>query len=147
MPNVPALNGLTATRLAALNHGSIVSMVRNQERAQVARTLKFLSAQFGEVRLSGSEDDPRVDLALIGVDTEGIIRDNRHADDDAARRRLIRELLWAELNLKDEGAFETRTTVTWRGTDPRGRGADGQRQRRGPDADQAVPGRTPARSG
>jgi hypothetical protein len=116
VPNVPALNGLTATRLAALNHGSIVSMVRNQERAQVARTLKFLSTQFGEVRLSGTEDDPRVDLALIGVDTDAIIRDNRHADDDAARRRLVRELVWAELNLKDEGAFETRTSVTWRGT-------------------------------
>ena len=116
VPNVPALNGLTATRLAALNHGSIVSMVRNQERAQVSRTLKYLSTQFGEVRLSGSEDDPRVDLALIGVDTDGIIRDNRHADDDAARRRLVRDLVWAELNLKDEGAFETRTTVTWRGT-------------------------------
>ncbi len=116
VPNVPALNGLTATRLAALNHGSIVSMVRNQERAQVARTLKHLQTQFGEVRLSGSEDDPRVDLALIGVDTDGIIRDNRHADDGAARRRLIRDLLWAELSLKDEGAFDTRTTVTWRGT-------------------------------
>lgn len=116
VPNVPALIGLTATRLAALNYGSIVSMVRNQERAQVARTLKHLSTQFGEVRLSGSEDDPRVDLALIGVDTDGIIRDSRHADDDAARRRLVRDLVWAELNLKDEGAFETRTTVTWRGT-------------------------------
>jgi hypothetical protein len=116
VPNVPALNGLTATRLAALNHGSIVSMVRNQERAQVTRTLKYLSTQFGEVRLSGSEDDPRVDLALIGVDTDGIIRDNRHADDGAARRRLIRDLVWVELNLKDEGAFDTRTTVTWRGT-------------------------------
>ena len=116
VPNVPALSGLTASRLAALNHGSIVSMVRNQERAQVTRTLKYLSTQFGEIRLSGSEDDPRVDLALIGVDTEGIIRDNRHADDGAARRRLIKDLIWAELNLKDEGAFDTRTTVTWRGT-------------------------------
>ena len=81
MPNVPALNGLTATRLAALNHGSIETMLPNQERAQVARTLKLLSGQFGEIRLSGSEDDPRVDLALIGVDTDGIIRDSRHADD------------------------------------------------------------------
>jgi hypothetical protein len=116
VPNVPALNGLTATRLAALNYGSIVSMVRNQERAQVSRTLKYLSTQFGEIRLSGSEDDPRVDLALIGVDTDGIIRDNRHADDGAARRRLVRDLVWAELNLKDEGTFDTRTTVTWRGT-------------------------------
>ena len=25
-------------------------------------------------------------------------------------------MVWAELNLKDEGAFETRTSVTWRGT-------------------------------
>ena len=116
MPNVPALSGLTASRLAALNHGSIISMVRNKERAQVTRTLKYLSTHFGEVRLSGSEDDPRVDLALIGVDTEGIIRDNRHADDDAARRKLIKDLVWAELNLKDEGAFDTRTTATWRGT-------------------------------
>lgn len=116
VPNVPALGGLTATRLAALNHGSIVTMLPNQERGQVARTLKQFSAQFGEIRLSGSEDDPRVDLALIGVDTEGIIRDNRHADDDAARRKLVRELLFAELKLKDEGTFETQTSVVWRGT-------------------------------
>ena len=108
VPNVPALSGLTATRLAALNHGSIVTMLPNQERASVARTLKDLGAQFGEIRLSGSEDDPRVDLALIGVDTEGIIRDSRHADDDAARRRLIRDLLWEELDLKDEGTFDHR---------------------------------------
>ena len=117
VPNVPALNGLTATRLAALNHGSIKSMLPNQERAQVARTLKMLSGEFGEIRLSGSEDDPRVDLALIGVDTDGIIRDNRHADDTSARRRLIRDLLWTELGVKDEGTFEPRVTVTWKGTE------------------------------
>ena len=116
VPNVPALNGLTATRLAALNHGSIVTMLPNQERALVATKLRELSAQFGEIRLSGSDDDPRVDLALIGVDTEGIIRDNRHADDDAARRRLVRDLVWDELKLNDEGSFDTRTVVVWRGT-------------------------------
>jgi len=116
VPNVPALAGLTATRLAALNHGSIVTMLPNQERALVAATLRELSAQFGEIRLSGSDDDPRVDLALIGVDTEGIIRDNRHDDDDAARRRLVRELVWKDLGLADEGTFETHAEVTWRGT-------------------------------
>ena len=116
VPNVPALNGLTATRLAALNHGSIISMLPNQERALVSATLRELSAQFGEIRLSGSDDDPRVDLALIGVDTEGIIRDNRHADDDSARRKLVRELLWQELDVKDQGTFDTRVEVVWRGT-------------------------------
>jgi hypothetical protein len=116
VPNVPALNGLTATRLAALNHGSIVTMLPNQERALVARTLKELAAQFGEFRLSGSEDDPRVDLALIGVDTESIIRDSRHADDDAARRHLVRAMLWDELKLTDDDTFETREDIVWRGT-------------------------------
>lgn len=116
VPNVPALNGLTATRLAALNHGSIASMLPNQERALVAATLRELSAQFGEIRLSGSDDDPRVDLALIGVDSEGIIRDNRHADDDSARRKLVRDMLWQELDIEDQGAFETRVDEVWRGT-------------------------------
>jgi hypothetical protein len=116
VPNVPALNGLTATRLAALNHGSIRSMVPNQERAMVTAVLKALNTEFGEVRLSGSEDDPRVELALIGIDTDGILRESRHVDNDAARRRLVRDLLWEELKITDDGAFETRATVTWRGT-------------------------------
>lgn len=117
VPNVPALKDLTAGRLAALNHGSIASMIPNQERAQVTRTLKTLNAEFGEIRLSGSEDDPRVDLHLIGVDTDGIIRDHRHADGDAERRKLVRDLLWKELGLKDDGAFDTRTRLVWRGTE------------------------------
>lgn len=116
VPNVPALTGLTATRLSALNHGSIVSMIPNQERVQVTRTLRQLSGQFGEIRLSGSEEDPRVDLALIGVDTEGLIRDNLHADDDSTRRKLVKDLIWDELKLKDDGGFETRAEVVWRGT-------------------------------
>ena len=116
VPNVPALHGLTASRLAALNHGSIVTMLPNQERASVARTLKDLSAHFGEIRVSGSEDDPRVDLALIGIDTDGILRSANKADDDAARRRVIKDLLWSELGLTDQGAFVTATKVIWRGT-------------------------------
>ncbi|MBO0801657.1 MAG: phage resistance protein [Nocardiopsaceae bacterium] len=116
VPNVPALKDLTASRLAALNHGSVKSKIPNQERAQVTRTLKGLSAEFGEIRLSGSEDDPRVDLHLIGVDTDGIIRDNRHADGDAERRKLVRGLLWKELGLTDDGGFDTRKEIIWRGT-------------------------------
>jgi hypothetical protein len=116
VPNVPALSGLTATRLAALNHGSIKSMIKGQERRQVNQALKGLSAQFGEIRVSGSDDDLRVDLALIGVDTDGIIRDTRHVDNDGARRGLVRDLVWAELGLKDDNGFEPRITMTWRGT-------------------------------
>jgi len=116
VPDVPALRGLTVSRLAALNHGSIVTVLANQERAAVTRTLKELGAQFGKIRLSGPEDDPRVDLALIGVDTERILRDARHADHDAARRHVIKELLWEELGLADQGMHLTATKLIWRGT-------------------------------
>jgi hypothetical protein len=115
-PGIPALRGLTASRLAALNHGSIVTVLPNQECAAVRRTLKELGAQFAEIRLSGSEDDPRVDLALTGVGTEEILGNARHADDDAARRRVIKDLLWEELGLADQGTFVTATKLIWRGT-------------------------------
>ena len=53
VPNVPALRALTASRLAALNHGSIAAMIPGQERAAVAGTLRELSGEFGEIRVSG----------------------------------------------------------------------------------------------
>jgi hypothetical protein len=114
VPDVPALRGLTASRVAALNHGSIAIMLPEQEPAAVTRTLKELGASFAEIRLSGLEDDPRVDLALI--DTEEILRAARHADDDEARRGVIKDLLWEELGLADQGADVTATKLIWRGT-------------------------------
>jgi hypothetical protein len=117
VPNVPALKDLTATKLWALNHGSIVTMLPNQERRLVTQTINELSAQFGEIRVSGNPDDPRVELALIGVDIGAIIsRAAGYADDAAARRALVRELLWKELRLSGENTFEQSAEVAWRGT-------------------------------
>jgi hypothetical protein len=115
VPNVPALRGLTASRLAALNHGSIVAVLPNQERRTVAKTLRDLARKFGEFRVSDDED-PRVDLALIGVDTDGILRQARYVDDAAARRRVIRDLLWAEMDVTDSGELVTAIGIVWRGT-------------------------------
>ncbi|HZR52088.1 MAG TPA: phage resistance protein [Streptosporangiaceae bacterium] len=115
VPNVPALRGLTASRLAALNHGSIVAMLPNQERRTVAKTLRDLARKFGEFRVSDDED-PRVDLALIGIDTDGILRQARYVDDSAARRREIRDLLWEEMDVTDSGELVTAIGIVWRGT-------------------------------
>ena len=116
VPNVPALRALTASRLAALNHGSIAVMIPGQDRAAVARTLRELSGEFGEIRVSGT-DDPSVEIALIGVDTGEILRKVINVDDDAARRRLIKALLWEEFGVTDKGEFVTTCPVIWRGTD------------------------------
>ena len=116
VPNVPALRALTASRLAALNHGSIAVMIPGQDRSAVARTLRELSGEFGEIRVSGA-DDPSVEIALIGVDTAEILRRVINVDDDAARRRLIKALLWEEFGVTDKGEFITTCPVIWRGTD------------------------------
>ncbi|MGH3275960.1 MAG: phage resistance protein [Streptosporangiaceae bacterium] len=116
VPNVPALRALTASRLAALNHGSIAAMIPGQDRSAVARTLRELSGEFGEIRVSGT-DDPSVEIALIGVDTSEILQKVINIDDDAARRRLIKALLWEEFGVTDRGEFVTTCPVIWRGTE------------------------------
>ena len=50
------------------------------------------------------------------MDTGAIIRAAAIGDDPATRRRLVREMLWKELDLKDSGTFEQQTEVAWRGT-------------------------------
>jgi len=116
VPNVPALRALTASRLAALNQGSIATMIPGQDRTLVARTLRELNGEFGEIRVSGT-GDPSVEIALIGVDTGEILQKVINFDDDAARRRLIRTLLWEEFGVIDRGEFITTCPVIWRGTE------------------------------
>ncbi len=118
VPGVPALQALTVSRLAALNHGSVVTMLPGQERATVGRTLRDLSTEFGEIQVSGG-DDARVEIALIGVDTGAILRQARHVDDDSAKRRMIKDLLWAEFAVTDRGEFVSTDEVVWRGTSRR----------------------------
>jgi hypothetical protein len=116
VPNVPALRALTASRLAALNHGSIAAMIPGQDRAAVGKSLRELSGEFGEIRVSETSD-PSVEIALIGVDTGEILQKVINVDDDAARRRLVKALLWEQFGVADRGEFITTCPVLWRGTE------------------------------
>ncbi len=103
VPNVPALRALTANRLAALNHGSIAAIIPGQDQKMVARTLRELAGEFGEIRVSEA-DNPAVEINLIGVNTSEILQQVIHVDDNAARRRLIKALLWEDFGITDRGA-------------------------------------------
>ncbi|MFG1999071.1 phage resistance protein [Spirillospora sp. NPDC048911] len=116
VPNVPALRSLTAGRLAALNHGSIATMLPGQDRSVVSKTLRDLAGEFGEFQVSGG-DDPVVEVSLIRVDTAGILRSVVNVDDDAAKRRLIKNLLWKEFEAQERGEFVTTRPMVWKGTD------------------------------
>jgi hypothetical protein len=116
VPNVPALRALTATRLAALNQGSVAAMIPGQEQKMVARTLRELGGEFGEIRVSDA-DNPSVEINLIGVNTSEILQQVIHVDDPAARRRLLKALLWEDLKVTDRGEFTTTCPVVWKGTE------------------------------
>ena len=114
-PDVPALRGMTARRLAALNHGTVTSLIPGQEVSEVVRRLRGWASQVAELKV-GLEDDPSVRLQLVGVDLGQILDRVTHVDNPASRRRLIRELLLGELGIRDDGAFEVEHTVVWRGS-------------------------------
>jgi hypothetical protein len=116
VPNVPALRALTATRLAALNHGSVAAMIPGQEPKTVARTLRELAGEFGEIRVSGT-DNPSVEISLIGVNTAEILQQVIHVDDPATRRQLVKSLLWEDFKVNDRSEFVSTCPVVWRGTD------------------------------
>ncbi|MBE1530889.1 phage resistance protein [Actinomadura algeriensis] len=116
VPNVPALRSLTAGRLAALNHGSIVTMLPGQDRVMVAKTLRDLAGEFGEFQVTGGED-PMVEVSLIRVDTAGILRSVANVDDDAAKRRLVKSMLWTAFEAQDRGEFVTTRPIVWKGTE------------------------------
>ncbi|MFI0411543.1 phage resistance protein [Actinomadura sp. 3N508] len=116
VPNVPALRTLTAGRLAALNHGSIVTMLPGQDRVMVGKTLRDLAGEFGEFQVSAG-DDPTVEVSLIRVDTAGILRNVVNVDDDAAKRRLVKAMLWNEFGAQDKGEFVTSRPIVWKGTE------------------------------
>jgi hypothetical protein len=113
-PDVPALRGMTARRLAALNHGTITSLIPGQEVSEVVRRLRSWS-EVAELKV-GLEDDPSVRLQLVGVDLGQILDRVSHVDNPANRRRLFRELLLSELGIRDDGALELEHQVVWRGS-------------------------------
>src|SRR5262249_14418692 len=120
VPEVPALRALTAPRLAALNHGSVVSPVPGGENSIVLQKLRAWRAQVGEIRVS---DDrvPVVSLQISGVDVGPILANAGLADNDGARRSKLQRILFRMLEFDADGgllgsqpfhAYEHR----WRGT-------------------------------
>ena len=116
VPEVGALRHLTVSRLTALNAGVVRAFIPGTERQQVLERLRRWAAEVGELRLGGDEQDPTVSVELSGIDTRSILEAGRRVDSDGERRRKLRELLDAVLEVRDPGSFEPSTEVEWRGT-------------------------------
>ncbi|MFC0532816.1 phage resistance protein [Phytohabitans kaempferiae] len=117
VPDVPALNNLTAAKLHALNYGSIASPLPGMEPQIVLGRLRELSTEAPEIRV-GEGPDPVTSLELSDVDYQAILdRVPQTEDTPGARRRLLRELICGELGVKaiDSVTPELSHPREWRG--------------------------------
>jgi hypothetical protein len=118
-PKVPALRALTASRLASLNHGSIVSPLRGGEASVVLAKVREWSRQVPEIHVESDPRNPVIRVQLADVDYESIVDKAKGEDNPGRQRELVKQLVGEGLGLDlgDPDAFGAhRQTVTWRGS-------------------------------
>lgn len=115
-PDVPALSNLTASRLSALNHGTIKAWLPGQEVASALQKLRAVAAQVSEVHV-GDGDDPLITVELTDVDPESVLERGRHVDNEGNRRLLLKELVWESLGVREQATLEATQSYdhVWRG--------------------------------
>jgi hypothetical protein len=116
VPGVESLRGLTAERLAALNHGTIKTPIPGREAQEVLRRVKAWAASVGEVRV-GEGTNPTITVQLTGVDTEAILAKARGEDSAGNRRRRLRQMLFEQLGVEDADQFFLTLPFRWRNTE------------------------------
>ncbi|MBB1516007.1 phage resistance protein [Tessaracoccus sp. MC1679] len=119
-PNVPALKGLTAGRLASLNHGSIRSPLPNGEAAVVLSKVRLWAGRAPEIRVETEGRNPLITVGLSDVDYESVVDRARGEDNDGRRRDLIKKLVAEGFGLGSLGQQDLLGAhahrVVWRGT-------------------------------
>lgn len=115
VPEVESLKGLTAQRLAALNHGTFRSPIPGREAQDVLRKCRDWASEIGEIKVT-EDQNPIVSIQVTGVDIEPILRAAEANDNAGNRRKRIREALFKELEIPDTGGLFTSYEFTWRGT-------------------------------
>lgn len=115
VPEVESLKALTAQRLAALNHGTFKSPIPGREAQDVLRKCRDWASEIGEIKIT-EDHNPVVSIQVTGVDIEPILRAAEANDNPGNRRKKIRETLFGELAIPDNGSLFNTYEFTWRGT-------------------------------
>lgn len=116
--NVPALQDLTAGRLAALNHGSIIAPIPGQEVSAVLAKIRRWHVDVPEIHI-GEGNDPIIRLQVSEVAYETIIQRARIEDNLGRRRETLKQLVYTAFGFEDVApdAFGVqRQNRVWRGS-------------------------------
>ena len=116
--NVETLRNLDATRLAALNHGTVNSPLPGRESQVVATKLSGWAAKAGEIKISDNPSNPTVSLQIAGIDTDEILENAQRADNVGNRIKLVRHTVFEALGLaRDQDLVDgVPYELSWRGT-------------------------------
>ena len=118
-PKVPALKELTASRLASLNHGSIISPLRGAEAGIVLAKVREWARKIPEIRVSDDPRNPVIRVQLSDVDYESIVENAKGEDNDGRRRELLKNMVREALGVGDGEPDLTGAVphpVVWRGS-------------------------------
>jgi hypothetical protein len=125
-PRVRELRELTATRVSALNHGSIKALLPNQEVKQVIGRLRELAGQTGVIHL-GEQSDPSVRAVLDDVSVLPLIETAKGTVTPGVEQRVLKGVLFQAMRLdasSDANVIEHQLreggTGHWRGSQRRG---------------------------
>lgn len=116
-PGVKSLSGLTASKLAALNHGTVRSRIPGNEGSIVLERVRGWAETVGEISI-GEGDNPIISIELSGVDYDSILERVANEDNEGARRTLLKKILFTQLGVKeDENLYGAAAfPVIWRGS-------------------------------
>ncbi|MFI6433226.1 DUF6079 family protein [Rhodococcus oryzae] len=117
-PKVPALRDITASRLAALNHGSIKTKLRGGEARVVLGVVRDWMQDVPEISVSDGAN-PVIRVQLADVDYNSVLDRIRGEDNPGRRRVLIRNLVHKALDVttkQEDLAGGATRTIVWRGS-------------------------------
>lgn len=117
-PKVPALRDITASRLAALNHGSIKTRMKGGEARVVLGVVREWAKDIPEITVSEGAN-PIIRVQLSNVDYNSVLERIRGEDNSGKRKVLIRTLVHKALGVdtrQDDLAGGATRTVIWRGS-------------------------------
>lgn len=117
-PDVKTLKALTPARLAALNHGTIKTRIKGQEASIVLAKLEEWSGRVGQLKVDESIP-PLISLQLSEVDADSILEKAASQDNPGNRLRCLKDILYKNLGLQDDGRLWLEHNYRWRGTDRR----------------------------
>lgn len=115
LPRTSVLKDLTASRLVALNHGTLRSTIPGNEVATAVTRLREYASQLGSLRV-GDQKDPLVHIDLSAVDLRPVLDSAREHDKPGARKLKLRALLFGAFGSTGWETTEFSLKVEWRGT-------------------------------